>query len=418
MNSEETTLELVPEGTLVARVAADDDGAAFEELVRRHGPMVLDVCKRSLGDIESAEDAMQATFFVLWKKARSLRKRTCIAGWLHLVARNVCRNAGRSRQLRRLREREAAELKHSRDAAADQPHALLDVLDEELGRLPEKYRVPIILFHLEGRSLEEAASVLDANQSTLATRLSRARKLLCQRLARQGIPCSVAILSATLASHTSQAVSAALVTSTSRAAQMFAASQLTSGAAYGQVALAEGTIRMMTLKTTAAAVAVTAGTLLPVGMIVTWSMLSTVLAADELAQAEEARRLVGTWSVLELHQVNYEPTREEKEHLKNRNFKVRISADTITFLADQSSMKYRLDTTQRPKVIEYVKDGQVTAKAIYELEGDDLKICLGRTPHRGEPQAPTDFDISKRKPGEFPTLFVMSRDQPERENVD
>lgn len=419
MNASNAPTSIIRDGDLIAEVAANDEGAAaaFEELARRHGPMVLDVCRRHLGDVQSAEDAAQATFFVLWRKAPSLRKRVCIAGWLHHVARNVCRNAARSRRARKTHEREAARMKQTSRAPQDRWAEIKDVLDEEIGRLPEKYRLPLILFHLEGRSIGDVAVLLGSKESTVATWLSRARELLCGRLSRQDVALSSsAVLTATLAAHAStEAVPEAFIASTSHAARLFAVSELTSGAAFAKTTLAEGTIRLMTLKTFTSAATAVAVALLPVGIVVTWAAMS-VMAAEEAKQQRELRLIQGTWSVLELHQGEQESSEEEREHLQKRNFKIQITADEIIFLADESSTKYRLDTTRDPKVIEYLKDGKVVAKAIYKLEGDDLKICLGRTPDRGEPEAPTDFDSSKGPPGRFPTLFVMNRDKPAKED--
>jgi uncharacterized protein (TIGR03067 family) len=170
----------------------------------------------------------------------------------------------------------------------------------------------------------------------------------------------------------------------------------------------------MTITKIKLAASVMAATLLSIGMFVVWSASSAMLGADELPQRDTAdqdsRRIQGTWSVVELHQTGHRSSKEEKAHLKNRNFKIEITGDTFIYRSDESELNYRLDTTQKPKVIDYLIDGKVIAKAIYELKGHDLKICQGRRPDRGKPKAPSDFNISKANPGTFPTLFVMKRD--------
>jgi RNA polymerase sigma factor (sigma-70 family) len=171
------------DGELVARWTADSDRGALELLIRRHGGMVLGVCRRVLGDTPDADDAFQATFLVLVRKAKSLAAPEQVAGWLHGVALRVARKARADRARRRGREVVVVDL-----IAPTPPEDTADlrrVLDEELDRLPEKYRLPIVLCELEGRTLEEAARLLGWPVGTVAGRLSRGRDLLRQRLSRR-----------------------------------------------------------------------------------------------------------------------------------------------------------------------------------------------------------------------------------------
>jgi RNA polymerase sigma factor (sigma-70 family) len=143
---------------LLERFLARREEIAFEELVRRHGPMVLGVCRRALGNPHDAEDAFQATFLVLVRRAASIVPRSRVGPWLYGVARRTALKA-RSRAMRR----RCAE----QEAGRDRPHMippidiggdLRSLLDEELGRLPEKYRAPLVLCLLEAKSRKEAAS--------------------------------------------------------------------------------------------------------------------------------------------------------------------------------------------------------------------------------------------------------------------
>ncbi|MFO0797947.1 MAG: RNA polymerase sigma factor [Gemmataceae bacterium] len=178
-----------PDADLVRRYAAERDEAAFEALVRRHGPMVLGVCRRALGG-HDAEDAFQATFLVLARKAGALRDRAAVGSWLYGVAANVARRA-RARIGRRRECELVADPPHHppadgwRDAAA--------VVDDELGRLPTKYRTPIVACTLEGLTIREAAVALGWPQGTVATRLARGRALLAARLARRGVAVAAAL---------------------------------------------------------------------------------------------------------------------------------------------------------------------------------------------------------------------------------
>ena len=137
------------------------DEAAFEGLLRRHGPMVFGVCRRVLGNRADAEDAFQATFLVLVRKAAAIRPRELVGSWLWGVAYRTALKARAMNMRRRTRERLATEMGRSDDSQEDWvSEELLGRLDEALGRLPESYRVPVVLCELEGRSRKEAAGLL------------------------------------------------------------------------------------------------------------------------------------------------------------------------------------------------------------------------------------------------------------------
>ena len=213
--------------------------------------MVYGECRRLLADVHDAEDAAQAVFFVLWMKATSLRRRATVAGWLHRVACNVCRNAQRARNVRRIHERRAAEMKlQSTSGNRSGGVEMGDVLDLELERLPGKYRLPLLLFHLEGRSIEEIAALMNVNSSTIGTRLSRGRDLLRDRMLRRGIAVTAA---ASTAAITDAAIAAALppafAATTAESAGLFAAGQVGAGGVVSPqaAALAKGAIRMLTV---------------------------------------------------------------------------------------------------------------------------------------------------------------------------
>ena len=176
------------DAALIARWCSTRDAAAMELLVRRHGRMVLGVCRRILGNVPDADDAFQATFLIFVEKAGTLTRPEQSAGWLHAVALRVSQRARAVRNRRRERE---AELVDAADPtvheSASETADLRRTLDEELDRLPEKYRLPIVLCELEGRTLDEAAQLLGWPKGTVAGRLSRGRELLRKRLSRRGI---------------------------------------------------------------------------------------------------------------------------------------------------------------------------------------------------------------------------------------
>ncbi|HVK14080.1 MAG TPA: sigma-70 family RNA polymerase sigma factor, partial [Gemmataceae bacterium] len=172
--------------------ASGRDQAAFERLVARHGPMVLDVCRRGLANEADAEDAFQATFLVLARKAGRIGWGELVANWLYGVARRTAARARVEAAKRRARESAAPSPQASPDPL-DRVTAreLLDLLDEEISRVPVRYRGPLVACHLEGKTRDEAAEEFGWSLATLARRLERGRKLLGARLARRGLALAV-----------------------------------------------------------------------------------------------------------------------------------------------------------------------------------------------------------------------------------
>src|SRR5262245_35360990 len=185
------------DGELLECFLARRDEAAFEALVQRHGPMVLGVCRRVLKNQADAEDAFQATFLVLVRKATSVVPRALVGNWLYGVAHNTALKAKAMNTKRRAREREAGGMPR-REAPEEVWQQLQALLDEELSRLPDKYRVPIVLCDLEGKPLKEAARQLGWPHGTVASRLARGRTMLAKRLARHGLTLSAGALAAAL----------------------------------------------------------------------------------------------------------------------------------------------------------------------------------------------------------------------------
>jgi RNA polymerase sigma factor (sigma-70 family) len=186
------------------------DEVAFEALMRRHGPMVLGVCRRVLRNAHDAEDAFQATFLVFVRKAGSLRSRELLANWLYGVAHRTAMKARAMHAKRRTKESRAAARPHPEASTGSADEALLEQLDLELSRLPEKYRVPVVLCELEGRSRKEVAHLLGVPEGTLSWRLAQAKKMLAKRLSRHELAIPLGVLavglSPTLRASTLKAV--------------------------------------------------------------------------------------------------------------------------------------------------------------------------------------------------------------------
>ncbi len=223
---------LVPEGAdltdgqLLECFVSRRDPAALEALVCRHGPMVWGVCRRILQSHHDAEDAFQATFLVLVRKAASIRSGAKVGNWLYGVAHQTALKARAARAKRKSRETQVTDMPEPAVAERDAWSDLQAVLDEELSRLPEKYRTVIVLCDLEGKTGKEAAGHLGLPQGTVASRLARARVMLAKRLARHRLAVSGGTLAAVLSEKAASAsVPSTVMNSTIKAVTLVAAGQ-------------------------------------------------------------------------------------------------------------------------------------------------------------------------------------------------
>src|ERR1700730_3999675 len=198
------------DGQLLQDYLSRRDEAALAALVQRHGPMVWGVCRRVLNNYHDAEDAFQATFLVLVRRAASIASPELLANWLYGVAHKTALKARATIAKRAVRERQVTEMPQPAVAEPDLWHHLQPLLDQELSRLPDKYRVAIVLCDLEGKTRKEAARQLGVPEGTLAARVARGRARLAKRLARHRLAVSGASLATVLAQN---AVSASAPTS-------------------------------------------------------------------------------------------------------------------------------------------------------------------------------------------------------------
>jgi RNA polymerase sigma factor (sigma-70 family) len=237
----------VTDGELLNRFLKQRDDSALASLVQRHAPMVWGVCCRLLRNRHDAEDAFQATFLVLVRKAAVIQDKALVAGWLYGVAQQTAVRLRSMAAKRGLRERQVMNLPEPAlaDAHVDD---LLPLLDQELNRLPEHFRTLIVLCDLEGKSRKEAAQQLGCPEGTVASRLARARAMLAKRFGRHGRVAS----SMTLATLLSPAAASASAPASVVVSTIQAASQLASGQAVASglisakvVALTEGVVKAM-----------------------------------------------------------------------------------------------------------------------------------------------------------------------------
>jgi RNA polymerase sigma factor (sigma-70 family) len=238
----------LPDHQLLERFALDRDEAAFAALLNRHGPMVLGVCRSVLHNLHDAEDAFQATFLVLARKANSIHRRETVSSWLHRVAYHLAVDAQADAARRRSFEKRAATMPSADPVLDLSVRELRRVLNEELRQLPEEYRAPLVLCCLEERSLEEAARLLGWTRWTVKGRLQRGRQRLRARLRRRGLELALGLFATLLSTRSVSAqVPAALVDSTLRAALKVAAGQgVVAGVVSAEVAaLVQGASKTM-----------------------------------------------------------------------------------------------------------------------------------------------------------------------------
>jgi RNA polymerase sigma factor (sigma-70 family) len=280
-NAEQTDAQLLE------AVVRRRDSQALEGLVRRHAPMVWGVCRRTLANHHDAEDAFQATFLVLVRRAASIRSRDLLVNWLYRVA---YKTAGKARQLAAKRSAREKPVVTMPEPTMD-PHEcefgpeIRALLDEELSRLPDKYRIAVLLCDLEGRSRPEAAQQLRLPEGTVASRQARGRAMLAKRLRRRGVGVSAAALAAALPQQAaSGSVPASMLVTTIKVATLLAAGEVTAAGATSALVftLTEGVLKTMALvRIKAAGVMLLIAALVLCGGMVTYHAL-----ADQPAKTE------------------------------------------------------------------------------------------------------------------------------------
>ncbi|HEV3118253.1 MAG TPA: sigma-70 family RNA polymerase sigma factor, partial [Gemmataceae bacterium] len=230
---------------LLERFTSKRDESAFATLVRRHGELVLGVSRRILKHNQDAEDVFQATFLVLARKAASVRWHESVSNWLYAVAQRLALESRTDINRRRVREREAQSTVRPEALSDVARRELCLVLDEEMDRLPERYRGALLLCYLEGRTRDQAARQLAWSLRTLDRRLERGRELLRRRLTRRGVTLSAALWAVGSSQNSgTAAVPAMLAAATIKAAGSTSARALNSAAISANVAaLVEGVLK-------------------------------------------------------------------------------------------------------------------------------------------------------------------------------
>jgi RNA polymerase sigma factor (sigma-70 family) len=331
------------------------DGDAFAELVARHGPLVLGVCRRRLANIPEAEDAFQATFLILARKAASVAAPDRLGSWLYGVALRCSSQARKA--ARRVKKQPIPDL-----PAREPPDAewsdVGPVLDAEIGRLPKKFRDAIVLCELQELDRATAAERLGVPVGTVSSRLSRAKQMLRARLVRRGIALSLAALALILTQAAQAAVPAALVRQTADSATRFAA-----GKGAGTAATLAGRVLRAPARK-AVLIGLFAVTAVLVLGVVIWALFGR--AVDDRVAIQ------GTWRVASSRYAGQEVP---------GMFGPTTTIDGARFRFIWGDAPYLLDPTQSPKVIDFYlpfgPNGQtIVLLGVYELTGDRLRIHL------------------------------------------
>ena len=389
---------------LVRAFAATRDEAAFAEIVRRHGPMVLAVCRRVLTDAPEADDAFQAVFLVLARRAGAVGRPERLGGWLHGVAVRCARRARSAAAGRRAKEHPMSDV--AAPAASDPLWAdARPVLDEEIGQLPEKLRAALVLCELEGLGRAEAAERLGVPEGTLSSRLARAKEALRSRLVRRGLALSLVgvgmILTQSRASAAVPVPPPLFDAAVGLAAGVPAAGAgVVSAAAAG---LAQTEMTAMLVKKLVVAVAVAVGVLGSAGL--GWYGWSAVRADDKAAKTDKDKaaksdkdQLQGKWKITSAVVHGRQLPLERA---------VAFVGDSAVFNGDKlklaQEMTFTLDSSKSPKWITLSGGDGKKFAGVYEVDGDKLTLHYDG---QGAKSRPTELEFKR---GMTTTHLVLER---------
>ncbi len=438
------------DGQLLECFVSRQEPAALEALVRRHGPMVWGVCHRVLGNHHDAEDAFQVTFLVLTRKAASVYPRAKVGNWLYGVAHQTALKARATRAKRRERERPAIHMPEPALTDRELWNELQPLLDQEVSRLPEKYRTVIVLCELEGKTVREAARQLSCPEGTVASRLARGRTLLAKRLGRRGLAATSGTLAAVLSQNAaSAAVPTSVLASTIKAVTAVAAGH---AAAAGLIsvhvaALTKGIISAMLLNKLMKMTVL----LLSIACLSGAGLFYLAQAAGPQKGPQTSERsqgpgtedgdsqkqsnddlawLQGTWRLV-TSEMDGVTIGENRPEIKDTRLVIDKSSVTMAGKLFHSPNlkrypeevkavgKLSLDTEKSPKQIVFIweknpwlTDEYLTQRGIYALTGDSLQLCFYFPGSDTKLLIPTEFSApagSKRSLGTWKRIHPSEK---------
>ncbi len=388
---------------LLDRFVTSRDEAAFAAMLSRHGPMVFGVCRRALHQAQDAEDAFQATFLVLVRKAATIGRRHLLSNWLYGVATRVASRVRLKEAKRRRREQAGLDCVNGAICLPTQSSDLSVALVGEVERLPAKYRGLIIMCYLEGRTNEEAAGELGFPVGTIKTRLFRGREMLRKRLSQRGVALpSAAAFSAALSPDTLTALPPTLIDSTLKASTSFAAGNAPANGVVSTqaAALTKEVLHSMfvtKMKTLAAIVLALAAL---VGGTAVFAFHNQVKEADAKEQSKPDNEAIqGKWECVSVTESGM-ASPMEVELFKNAVWV--IEKEKVLWMLDgveKASVTYELDSTKTPKSIDLTltlgPKGEMKRhiEGIYKLQDDNFTFCIPLGQEK--PRRPTEFTAEK-----------------------
>lgn len=414
---------------LLTRFLAHKDSQALAVLIRRYAAMVWSVCLRTVGHRQDAEDAFQATFVVLLRKANTIHPPGMVGNWLYGVARQTAMKARAMAMKRHAREQSTALLPEF-PGQANGDHPLLPYVDEELSRLPDRYRAVVVLCDLQGQTRTEAARELGCAEGTVASRLARARQMLARRLGRHGLPLSATALGALLANSIAKAAPATVVAAAVQSASALSAAQstLATGLSQQVLTLAEGMVKTMLLRRLKLwGVTVVAAVLACIAVAGAVTLLAE--EADTTAQKQplvahaaaagqpkksakaedDLAKFQGTWQVVSFH-INGEQAdigiKSLRLTFKNKAASSRFEKKDGT--TGEEKMTFDIDATKSPKEIT-ISDERIVLRGIYRFDKDKLILCYFSKPNN---KRPTSFSFKDAAVDDLPLVTQVLEREP------
>jgi RNA polymerase sigma factor (sigma-70 family) len=411
---------------LLRRFGARRDEAAFLTLVRRHGRMVLDVCRNVLGNEADAEDAFQATFLILAQRPGAIRKQGSVGSWLFGVAYRTALKARTS-----VAKRQKHEARAPRQPSADSPDLLAwrevqHLLHEELNRLPDCYRAPLVLCYLEGKTQGEAAAALGVSAATVNKRLERGRQWLRARLARRGVaPTALLALGAWPAPTASAGVPMSVMASTVRAATAVVSGGIPTSFGYAKVvALIEGVLYTMVSRKILIGLLVVVLGISGVAAV-RWVGPSPTQAPSDDERVEQpstqpnalaplpqpdrradAKQLQGAWEVESVRGDALDDRKALDDHFRLMTLVFKDDRLVTWGMPDDTIGKVKVDPDQTPKGLEITQTKSLLGRAkvlhwVYELDGGRLTIAF-----RQDNVRPTAAKVPAAGPGMSKTVCL------------
>lgn len=403
------------DGAWLLRFVKHHDGEAFAKIVQRHAAMVHAVCRRVLGNMADAEDANQATFLILAKRAHTIRQQKDVGGWLFGVARRVALQASRQRQRREAREKRAATpaLHLSHDLLIAQEAA--QVCDAELLKLPLRYRQAVVLCCVEGLPKSLAARRLGWPEGTVASCVARGKKLLAQRLIRRGV--LPALAAAVLSTPVVQAIPPSLETVSTSAVALLSGRSLTNIALPGAIQLFYKVLSTMSFQKRLLFMICSAClVLVGPGLLLGWHLLITptdpLTENDPVVQQEESKpvsmpkkaetdqeRLQGRWKLVAV--VSNSPETKNPFSINAIGSMIEFKGDKfIRVAADGKNdivpgMVFRMNDRVQPKELDVTFSNGITEPGLYALDTDTLLICESDANNNGKRIRPIEISAAR-----------------------